>query len=143
VRILAIDPGTVRLGLALSDPSGTIAQPLSVLARRSEAEDLNTLRDLVERNEVAGYSIDDDFKDSACRTSDDWSAACHRFQVDDAEGLINGRTAEDAGVTVKLDHLGFCHHLLNPDHLRIECAGFLYFLPHLHCYLWSIRRSGA
>jgi putative holliday junction resolvase len=52
VRILAIDPGTVRLGLALSDPSGTIAQPLSVLARRSEAEDLKALTELAERHEV-------------------------------------------------------------------------------------------
>ena len=52
MRILAIDPGTVRLGLALSDPSATIAQPLSVLARRSEAEDLKALTELVERHEV-------------------------------------------------------------------------------------------
>jgi len=52
LRILAIDPGTVRLGLALSDPSGTIAQPLSVLARRSETEDLKALTELVERHEV-------------------------------------------------------------------------------------------
>jgi len=52
VRILAIDPGTVRLGLALSDPSATIAQPLSVLARRTEAEDLKALTELVERHEV-------------------------------------------------------------------------------------------
>jgi putative pre-16S rRNA nuclease len=52
VRILAIDPGTVRLGLALSDPSGTIAQPLSVLARRSEAEDLKALAELVVRHDV-------------------------------------------------------------------------------------------
>jgi len=52
LRILAIDPGTVRLGLALSDPSGTIAQPLSVLARRSEAEDLKALTELAERHEV-------------------------------------------------------------------------------------------
>jgi putative Holliday junction resolvase len=52
VRILAIDPGTVRLGLALSDPSATIAQPLSVLARRSEPEDLKALAELVERHEV-------------------------------------------------------------------------------------------
>lgn len=52
MRILAIDPGTVRLGLALSDPSGKIAQPLSVLARRSEAEDLKALAELVERYEV-------------------------------------------------------------------------------------------
>ena len=52
MRILAIDPGTVRLGLALSDPSGKIALPLSVLARRSEAEDLKALTELVERHEV-------------------------------------------------------------------------------------------
>ena len=52
MRILAIDPGTVRLGLALSDPSGTIAQPLSVLARRSEAQDLKALTELAERHEV-------------------------------------------------------------------------------------------
>ena len=52
MRILAIDPGTVRLGLALSDPSGTIAQPLSVLARRSEPEDLKALLELVERHDV-------------------------------------------------------------------------------------------
>jgi putative Holliday junction resolvase len=52
VRALAIDPGTVRIGLALSDPSGTIAQPLSVLTRRSESEDLDELADLVERHQV-------------------------------------------------------------------------------------------
>jgi putative Holliday junction resolvase len=52
VRILAIDPGSVRLGLALSDPSGTIAQPLTVLTRRSEAEDLKALSDLVREQEV-------------------------------------------------------------------------------------------
>jgi putative pre-16S rRNA nuclease len=52
VRILAIDPGTVRLGLALSDPSGTIAQPLSVLARRTPSEDLKALAILVDQHEV-------------------------------------------------------------------------------------------
>jgi putative pre-16S rRNA nuclease len=52
VRVLAIDPGTVRLGLALSDPSGTIAQPLSVLQRRSEEEDLMALVRLVEEHDV-------------------------------------------------------------------------------------------
>lgn len=50
--MLAIDPGTVRLGLALSDPSGTIAQPLAVLHRRSEAEDLSTLARLVDEHAV-------------------------------------------------------------------------------------------
>jgi putative holliday junction resolvase len=57
VRVLAIDPGTVRLGLALSDPSGTIAQPLSVLRRRSEAEDLEALQELAERYGVGQVVI--------------------------------------------------------------------------------------
>ena len=52
MRVLAIDPGTVRLGLALSDPSGTIAQPLSVLKRRTEAEDLKTLAELIKKYQV-------------------------------------------------------------------------------------------
>jgi putative Holliday junction resolvase len=31
VRVLAVDPGTKRVGLALSDPTGTIAQPLATI----------------------------------------------------------------------------------------------------------------
>ena len=52
MRVLAIDPGTVRLGLALSDPSGTIAQPLSVLTRRTNSEDLKQLADVVTQYQV-------------------------------------------------------------------------------------------
>ena len=33
-RILAVDYGERRLGLALSDPTGTIAAPLETLTRR-------------------------------------------------------------------------------------------------------------
>jgi putative Holliday junction resolvase len=47
VRVLAIDPGTRRLGLALSDPTGTIATPHSVLVRAGWARDLARLRALV------------------------------------------------------------------------------------------------
>jgi len=34
-RVLAIDPGMKRIGLALSDPTQTIAQPLATLSRRA------------------------------------------------------------------------------------------------------------
>jgi len=34
-RIIAIDPGTKRIGLAMSDPTQTIAQPLATLSRRA------------------------------------------------------------------------------------------------------------
>jgi putative Holliday junction resolvase len=33
--MLGLDPGTVRIGLAASDPSGTLASPVAVLERRS------------------------------------------------------------------------------------------------------------
>ena len=35
-RILGVDLGSRRIGLALSDPSGTLASPLSVLARSGD-----------------------------------------------------------------------------------------------------------
>ena len=31
MRVLAVDPGSKRVGLALSDPTGTIAQPLTTI----------------------------------------------------------------------------------------------------------------
>jgi putative holliday junction resolvase len=31
VRVLAVDPGSKRVGLAISDPTGTIAQPLTTV----------------------------------------------------------------------------------------------------------------
>src|SRR5947209_19723677 len=39
LRIVAVDPGSKRVGLALSDPTETIAQPLTTIA----AEPLETL----------------------------------------------------------------------------------------------------
>lgn len=38
-RILAVDPGEVRIGLALSDPTRLIARPLSVLRHTSRQQD--------------------------------------------------------------------------------------------------------
>ena len=39
MRILAVDPGEKRIGLAISDPTGTIANPLSVLNHISRLVD--------------------------------------------------------------------------------------------------------
>ena len=52
MRILGVDHGTVRVGLALSDPSGVVAQPLSVLRRRSLSEDLKAIEQLVQAYDV-------------------------------------------------------------------------------------------
>jgi putative Holliday junction resolvase len=47
MRILGIDYGRRRLGLAISDEGGILASPLSVYERRGEEEDLIFLSNLV------------------------------------------------------------------------------------------------
>ncbi len=51
-RILALDPGTKRIGVALSDELGWTAQPLETYERRSVAADVAHIQQLVDRHEV-------------------------------------------------------------------------------------------
>jgi putative Holliday junction resolvase len=48
MRVLALDHGTVRIGCALSDPSGTLATPLPVI----EPPEPRTVAELVAEREV-------------------------------------------------------------------------------------------
>jgi len=52
-RVLGVDVGTVRVGLALSDPTGTLASPLETLRRAKDGSDLDRLAALVVEHEVA------------------------------------------------------------------------------------------
>jgi putative holliday junction resolvase len=51
-RILALDLGKKRIGLALSDPLGITAQGLPTLERKNMREDLAELKRIAEENEV-------------------------------------------------------------------------------------------
>lgn len=51
-RVLAIDYGRRRIGLALSDELGLTAQPLAVLIRKNRLADLKRLREICERHSV-------------------------------------------------------------------------------------------
>jgi putative holliday junction resolvase len=42
-RVLAVDPGDKRIGLAVSDPSGTIARPLAVVKHVSRITDAQAI----------------------------------------------------------------------------------------------------
>jgi putative Holliday junction resolvase len=54
VRVLAIDLGTRRIGIALSDGSGTLASPLCVLQRTGDrAGEHRTIEAIVQEHEVA------------------------------------------------------------------------------------------
>jgi putative Holliday junction resolvase len=43
MRILAVDPGDVRIGLALSDASGTLATPLTIIQHSQRDADARTI----------------------------------------------------------------------------------------------------
>jgi putative Holliday junction resolvase len=64
MRILAVDPGSKRIGLAISDPTGTIANPLIVLKHIARLVDAASVADLAASHTagliVIGQSFDDD-----------------------------------------------------------------------------------
>ena len=51
-RVLGVDVGTVRVGVALSDPTGTLASPLETLKRAKNHADLDRLAAMVVEHEV-------------------------------------------------------------------------------------------
>ena len=51
-RVMGVDVGTVRVGLAMSDPTGTLASPLETLARAKDGADIDRLAELVVEHEV-------------------------------------------------------------------------------------------
>jgi putative Holliday junction resolvase len=52
MRVLGLDFGSRRIGVALSDPDGVIASPLVSLERRGTEQDLAALGELVREHEV-------------------------------------------------------------------------------------------
>ena len=56
-RILALDVGKKRIGLALSDPLGMTAQGLATLQRTRIRDDMDALADVCRRHEVAALLV--------------------------------------------------------------------------------------
>ena len=52
MRVLALDVGERRVGIAISDPTGTLARPLQALARGSREEDFAAIAALVAEHDV-------------------------------------------------------------------------------------------
>ena len=52
MRILAVDPGEKRIGIAISDPTGTIANPLTVLQHVARPIDAGAIAALAQEHEA-------------------------------------------------------------------------------------------
>lgn len=64
MRILGVDPGEERIGLAISDPTGTIANPLGVIRHASRLVDAAAIAQVAAENQagriVIGHPLDAD-----------------------------------------------------------------------------------
>ena len=64
MRILAVDPGSKHIGVAISDRTATIANPLTVINHVGRLVDAATVADLAKTNDagliIVGQSLDDD-----------------------------------------------------------------------------------
>ena len=57
MRMLGLDVGDKRIGVALSDPEGIIASALTVLSRSKDANELEAIEELVEERGVGGIVV--------------------------------------------------------------------------------------
>ncbi|HET7010219.1 MAG TPA: Holliday junction resolvase RuvX [Anaerolineales bacterium] len=55
-RVLAVDPGQARLGVAISDPTATVARPLTTIAHTSRQKDAEAVLVLA-REQGAGQIV--------------------------------------------------------------------------------------
>ena len=64
MRVLAVDPGEKRIGIAMSDPTGTIANPMTVLKHVSRAVDAATIAQMASENDakliLVGNALDEE-----------------------------------------------------------------------------------
>lgn len=74
-RVLAVDPGEKRLGIAISDPTGTIARPLTVIKHISRMVDAATVTQLAKEQEAVRIVIGQALDAEGQLTPQAWRAA--------------------------------------------------------------------
>src|SRR6185437_14298559 len=76
-RVMALDVGKVRVGVALSDPLGYTAQPLLTLWRKGRGEDLRSLLRLIRKHDVKHIVVGNPLHMSGDISP--WAAKVHEF----------------------------------------------------------------
>lgn len=95
-RILAIDYGSVRVGLALSDPLRILAQPIPYVENKGPKELLQTLKKIIEEKEVQLVLI------GLARRKDDSLGP-----IGEASVLLSEELKKECGVPVELKDEAF------------------------------------
>lgn len=56
-RVAGVDYGTVRIGIAISDPGRAFSSPLTTYTRKTEDRDAKFFRELVERERIVRFAL--------------------------------------------------------------------------------------
>lgn len=56
-KLMGIDHGLVRIGLAVSDPLGLVARELAIIKRKSKREDFERIHQLAAEHHIVGFVI--------------------------------------------------------------------------------------
>jgi putative Holliday junction resolvase len=56
-RLLGIDQGLKRIGLAVSDPTGLVAKELTIITRKSKQEDFTRLQHIIREQQVVALIV--------------------------------------------------------------------------------------
>src|SRR5450756_2220454 len=76
-RVMALDVGKVRIGVALTDPLGYTAQPLLTLWRKNRNEDLRSLQRIIRKHEVVQILVGNPLHMSGGVSP--WAKKVHQF----------------------------------------------------------------
>ncbi len=118
MRVMGVDVGEKRIGIAISDPTGTVARPLCTLERRSRQHDFSAIAALVAEHAVelvvVGYPLSLDGTTGAqARHISDYALALRehinvpvllwdeRFSTTAAEGVLRQTRGRNQRLTAR------------------------------------------
>jgi putative Holliday junction resolvase len=112
-RLLGVDHGTVRVGLAVCDPDRTVASPLDTYRRKDAVADAKFFRTLAAEQKAVGWVVglplhmsgDEGGKAKECRAFGDWLTTATGLPVAFQDERYTSAAAEEAmlaaGLTLK------------------------------------------
>ena len=98
---------------------------------------------MLQWDKKTGLAVDDDLFDSTDSTGDDGGFTSHRFEIDNAKRLVNGRATKDGRMRVELNHAGLVEHLIDPNNAITQLSRSRDRSLHFLCDLFGIGRAGA
>lgn len=111
-RLIGVDVGTVRVGLAVCDPDRILASPLETYTRRSAAEDADYFRKMAKTEAAVGFVVGlpimldgtEQTKARECRRYGAWLGEVTGLPVAFWDERFTSSLAEDALREAKVHH---------------------------------------